>query len=230
MHFSSLSKLFKQKYLLSFQLQTTEERGSRPCVEIQTQSQTNAGSIDVLALWQMLCRCCSELEGLAGTQSLWTLERKEDRRKEAFKGWENGRRRAKENHRSQPPVSVLSEGTTVTSAASTSHAWRLRRRKLGKATGSGWTWVWHGHFQMSDLMLVSDICQRGGWATSKPLLQLAFLSLLQRLQSNEGIQTVVGEDLCKYRLQRRSEWGLKEVSHSQQAVIKESGSFFSPQY
>lgn len=78
-----------------------------------------------------------------------------------------------------------------------------------------------------------DVCnsifRHKGRARSKPLelSTLAFLSPLQKAcEGNEGV-LVGGVALVNIGPCDGKEWGLKEVSRSQQAVIKESGSFFS---
>lgn len=89
---------------------------------------------------------------------------------------------------------------------STSHAWSPRsqevmegQRKAQEVVGLGCD---RAILRCLIWCLSAISANAGGWATAKPLEQAAFLSLLQRRQSNEGIQMLVREVWCKYRLQR----------------------------
>ncbi len=126
-------------------------------------------------------------------------------------------------------------------------------RQTDEVTGSQWSEVWRCCeemlFEQSDdlvfsrwhLLAVMSTRLQPGMATtpfisrhkdraiSKPLelSTLAFLSPLQRpTRVMKGFWGGAGSDSSKYRALDGEEWGLKEVSHSQWAVIKESGSFF----
>lgn len=114
---------------------------------------------------------CSDLKGLADKQN--PLDLRAEGRKEGRKAEERrpsktektaslSREGAKENDRAHRPVAAVCERRTLTSSSFpqvTLSLFAVRKLQGDRLTGSGWTWVWRGHFEMSDQMVAGDICQ-----------------------------------------------------------------------
>lgn len=155
------------------------------------------------ALRQVLRSCCRDLKGLA------------DKLNPPNPGAEGrGEGRQKGGGLQRPTTARLSKGGPRKTLALILHFLPFEReprtdvragRRTEEGAGSGWTGFGCDTAILRCLIwCLSAIPARGGgWAPWNHWNNWRFYHCFKGISSNEGIQMVVGESFCKYRLRRR---------------------------